>query len=74
MSNVMNNIEETSQKVYDHIKSFMDRHGVTPTVKQMSDELHLMEQEVKDALDNLHSSDKIVITKGPEKTTIKIKK
>lgn len=69
----MNEIEEIPQKVYEHMKSFMDKHGITPTVRQISEELHLMEHEVKEALDKLHKSDKIVITKEPDKTTIKFK-
>ncbi len=69
----MNDIEEIPQKVYDHMKSFMDKHGITPTVKQISEELHLMEHEVKEAIDKLHKSDRIVITKEPEKTTIKFR-
>lgn len=70
---VVNNIEETAQKVYDHMKSFMDKNGFTPTVKQISDELHMMEHEVKAAMDKLRQSDKIVIVEEPRKTTIKIK-
>lgn len=71
--NVSDNIEETAQKVYDHMKCFMDKHGFTPTVNQISDELHMMEHEVKAAINKLHQSDKIVIIEEPRKTTIKIK-
>jgi DNA-directed RNA polymerase specialized sigma subunit len=71
--NVSDNIEETAQKVYDHVKCFMDKHGFTPTVNQISDELHMMEHEVRAAINKLQQSDKIVIIEEPRKTTIKIK-
>lgn len=71
--NVVNNIEETAQKVYDYMKSFMDKNGFAPTVNQISDELHMMEHEVTDAIDKLRQSDRIVIVEEPRKTTIKIK-
>lgn len=45
--NVSDNIKGTTQKVYDHMKCFMDKHGFTLTVNQISDELHMMEHEVK---------------------------
>lgn len=70
---VVNGIEETAQKVYDHMKLFKDRHGFPPTINQISDELHIMEHEVKAAIDKLRQSGKIVIVEEPRKTTIKIK-
>ena len=55
------------------MKCFMDKHGFTPTVNQISDELHMMEHEVKAAINKLQQSDKIVIIEEPRKTTIKVK-
>lgn len=71
---IIDNVEEISQKVYNHIKDYIKKHEFAPTTMQISSELQLKEYQVKEALDELEKSERIVITRIPEKTIIEFKK
>ncbi|MCI8326515.1 MAG: hypothetical protein HFI37_01915 [Lachnospiraceae bacterium] len=59
----MDNVE----KVYEHIKSFMEEHGFPPTTKQIADSLKMVEKEVKSALDELEKAGRLMIEKAKYK-------
>lgn len=61
---------DITEKVYNHMKSFMEEHGFLPTIKQTAETLHYKDYEVKEAVEKLEETGKIKITRVPPKNTV----
>ena len=58
------------EKVYNHMKSYMEEKGFPPTISQMAKELNIKKYEAEEAFEKLKESGRIKITDIPRKTTI----
>lgn len=64
----MDNLE----RVYHHIKNSVNESGFPATLKQMAEELNLMEHEVKTAFHQLMAAGRIAVREEPNKTIIEL--
>lgn len=60
-------------KVYNYMKSFMEKNGFSQTMEEIAEELGILEEEVEEAVGKLKEAGKIMITDIPKKTTIEFR-
>ncbi|MCI8483950.1 MAG: hypothetical protein HFH41_06390 [Lachnospiraceae bacterium] len=60
-------------KVYNYMKSVMEKNGLSKTVEEIAEELGILEEEVEEAAKKLKEAGKIMITDIPKKTAIEFK-
>ena len=61
---------DITDKVYDFMKSSMNKSGFPPSVRQIARELDIAEHEADAAIEQLKEAGRIKITDIPRKTTI----
>lgn len=61
---------DITEKIYSFMKSSQDKNGFVPTVKQIAEEVNIVDHEAKLAIEQLEKSGRIKITDIPRKTTI----
>lgn len=59
-----------ADKIYDIIKTSMNKNGFVPTAHQIAKELNIPDHEANTAIEQLKESGRIKITDIPRKTTI----
>ena len=62
----MDNLE----KVYNHMKSYMEEKGFPPTIHQVAEALGVERHEAQEAYEQLEKSGRIKVTDIPRKSTI----
>lgn len=61
---------DNTENVYNFMKSFVEKNGYPPTIKQIANNLNIKEYEAQEALEKLKESGRIKATDIPKKTTI----
>lgn len=61
---------DITEKVYNFMKSSVDKNGFPPSIRQIADELNIPDREVRTAIEQLEKSGRIKITDVSRKTTI----
>ena len=64
---------DSTDKVYNYMKSFMEENGFSQTAREIAMELGILENDVKAAMDKLKEAGRIIITEIPRKTTIEFR-
>lgn len=63
-------MDATTERMYNHLKSFVEENGYSQTVKQISKDLNIPEHEVQESFDKLQQSGRIRIITTPQQTNI----
>ena len=62
----MDNLE----KVYNHMKSYMEEKGFPPTIHQIAETLNIKKYEAEEAFEQLEKSGRIKVRRIPSKAEI----
>lgn len=63
-------MDAMTERIYNHLKSFVEENGYFKTVKQISKDLNIPEHEVQESFDKLQQSGRIRIITTPQQTNI----
>lgn len=63
-------MDATTERIYNHLKSFVKENEYSQTVKQISKGLNIPEHEAQESFDNLQQSGRIKIAATPQQANI----